>query len=321
MRNVSAILLDSATSKPVLQSIVLPEPKAGEAIVRILATPVHPADLNTIEGKYPGVPNLGREGIGVVESLGPGTTTPAPGVCVLLPSGTPAWRQACICQTNALVEVPADVPIEVAATLRTNPASALRMLRDFVSLQPGEWVIQNAANSAVGQAAIQLARALGWRTINLVRRPEVMDSLRAIGADQVLLDDAEAPSRIREIAGDRVRLALNAVGGESALRQANALGDGGTIVTYGAMARQPLKIPNGLLIFKDVRFVGFWLSRWEKGAALEEINTMMRELVALAQRGALTVQIDQRYPMQEFAAAIEHAKQSQRNGKILLTND
>src|SRR5439155_4931234 len=133
----------------------------------------------------------------------------------------------------------------------------------------------------------------GLRTVNFVRRVELIEEMRAAGADVVLLDDDESAKQIRDATGGAdIRLAFNAVGGESALRLANALAPGGTIVTYGAMGRQPLRIPNGLLIFKDLRWRGFWVTQWYRAATRTEIGAMFEELFTLAQRGVLHTKIE-----------------------------
>jgi trans-2-enoyl-CoA reductase len=193
------------------------------------------------------------------------------------------------------------------------------MLRQFVKLERGEWVIQNASNSAVGRAVIHLAHAMGLRTINLVRRPELISELKAEGADAVLLDDASANEQIKAIASPR--LGLNAVGGESALRLANSLADGGTLVTYGAMGRQPLRLPNGLLIFKDLRFVGFWFTRWSQQASLGERRALVEELLQFAAQGVLRTPIERTYQLSEWEAALAHARKSGRSGKILFSGE
>ncbi|HET6406769.1 MAG TPA: zinc-binding dehydrogenase, partial [Chthoniobacteraceae bacterium] len=132
--------------------------------------------------------------------------------------------------------------------------------------------------------------------------------------------DEHALNRLREIE-PTIRLALNAVGGESALRLANALSESGTLVTYGAMGRQPLRLPNGLLIFKDIRAVGFWLTRWTQHAAQPDQSAMLRELLALAGSGALRTEIEKTYPLEEAPAALAHARQGGRTGKILFAAD
>jgi trans-2-enoyl-CoA reductase len=268
--NVSAIVIhEFGTPAEVVrvENVEVPPLDAKSARVRVLASPINPADLNVLEGKYPIRPELpgvpGVEGVGVVEEIGEGVKALHVGDHVMLPHGVGAWREAAVIADaeEKLMVVPPEVPVEQAAMLRINPATALRMLRDFVTLSEGDFVIQNAANSAVGRLVIQIAKANGWRTINLVRRPELIDELRTLGGDVVLLDSDEVKDQIATATGGApVKLALNCVGGESALRLANALAFGGTLVTFGAMSRQPLRIPNGLLIFKDLRWRGFWIT-------------------------------------------------------------
>jgi len=307
-----------------IEETVIDPPKTGEALVRIIAAPIHPVDLNVIEGKYPIRPVLpasaGSEGAGVVEELGDGVEHVARGDVVLLPPPFGTWREAGVANAEELVIVPHGIDPLQAAMLRINPATAFCLLRDFVDLQPGDFVLQNAGNSAVGRAVIQLAHAFGLRTISLVRRASLIDELEANGADFVFLDDEQAAPRIElAVVGAPIRLGLNAVGGESALRLANALAPGGTIVTYGAMGRQPLRIPNGLLIFKDLRFRGFWITPRRQRATHEEDAAMFGELFALARRGVLRQPIERVYPIEAMHEAIEHAERSGRAGKILLT--
>jgi trans-2-enoyl-CoA reductase len=306
-----------------VEEIELPPVRSHEARVRLLAAPINPADLNVIEGKYPVRPSLpgvpGVEGAGVVEEIGASVTNVRAGDMVLLPHGLGTWREAGVMDAENLCVVPPGIAPAQAAMLKINPATALRMLRDFVELKAGEWVVQNAANSAVGHAVIQLARAAGVKTVNVVRRPELVEELRAAGGDVVLVDGDDLPARISAATGGApIRLALNAVGGESAVRLANSLAFGGTIVTFGAMSRQPLRIPNGLLIFKDSRWRGFWISQWYRDAFGEACRAMFTELFALAQSGALHAAVERMYPIEDCAAAFAHAARSGRSGKILF---
>ena len=297
-------------------------PGPGQVLVTGITAPINPADLNTIEGKYPIRPPLpavpGVEGAGVIANAGPGVAL-QPGTAVLLPSGYGTWREAGILDADQLIAVPEGVPFLEAAMLKINPATAWRMLHDFVVPEPGAWVIQNAANSAVGRHVIAIARELGLRTVNLVRRPELIEELTAAGGDVVLVDDETAVEQIKaRTERSPIRLALNAVGGDSATRVANVLANGGTVVTYGAMSRQPVKIPNGLLIFKDLRFRGFWVSRWHKAATPDERQAMFTQLFELAKRGVIETPVERIYPVAEALEAVIHANQSQRSGKILL---
>lgn len=290
--------------------VELAAPAPGEVRVRVLFAPINPADINVLEGKYPVRPELpgipGGEGVGVVEESGEGFDA---GTRVLLPHRFGTWRLAGNVCAAELVRVPDDVPLAQAAMLRINPATALCMLREFVRLEPNEWVLQNAANSAVGRCVIQMCRHYGWRSANVVRRSELVDELLAEGADAVFVDEpGELPAR----------LALNAVGGDSAVRLASRLADGGTIVTYGAMARQPLKIPNGLLIFNDIVWRGFWVTRWYARASAEERTALFDELFDLLRKGIISTPVEATYSLTEIAQALTHAQQAKRAGKVLL---
>jgi trans-2-enoyl-CoA reductase len=300
-------------------------PGPGEALVEMLFAPIHPADLNTIEGTYARKPPLehgavpGGEGVGRVAGIGAAVEGLELGQPVLLPSGIGTWCEACVVPVDRLVPAPPEVPLEQAAMLRVNPATAFRMLADFEALQPGDWVLQNAANSAVGRAVIQIARHQGLRTLNVVRRLELVDELRAIGGDAVLLEGEDLERQIPAACdGAPLRLALNAVGGESALRLAKALAPGGTLVTYGAMARQPLRIPNALLIFRDLCCRGFWMTRWYEQARAEAVVALFGALFSLARQGILHTPVEKVFPLEQIEAALIQAAGSRRSGKILL---
>ena len=303
----------------------VPEPRAGEMLIRVEAAPINPADLNIIEGKYPKRPELpavpGTEGAGVIHSIGPEVSGFKIGDRVIVPNAAGAWREYVTVPASGVISVPLDIPPLQAAMLRVNPPTAWRMLHDFVNLKPGDWVIQNAANSGVGRAAIVIAKAMGVHTVNVVRRPELIPDLRALGADAVLVESDQLAREIGETAAaGRVRLALNAVGGESALRLANALSREGVMVTYGAMGRQPIRIPNGLLIFKNLVWTGFWVTHWYKHASEEQTREMFASIFPLVASGALHVPVAATYPLDQFKEAIRHSATEARGGKILFAN-
>jgi NADPH:quinone reductase-like Zn-dependent oxidoreductase len=167
-----------------------------------------------------------------------------------------------------------------------------------------------------------MAKSLGVHSVNLVRRAELIPELEEIGADHVLVEGDDVVQKIGEIVPKgRARLAFNAVGGESALRMANSLAREGVLVTYGAMGRQPMRIPNGLLIFKNLVWTGFWISAWYKHASDEAIRDMVASITPMLASGALTVPVAATYPLERFAEAIAHASGDKRGGKILFKNE
>ena len=170
------------------------------------------------------------------------------------------------------------------------------MLKDFVSLKEGDWFIQNGANSGVGRAAIQLGRMWGLKSINIVRKREgeegekMRRELEELGADVVLNDtelmDRDFSDKVKQLTNggrEMVHLALNCVGGDAAMAMAKPLAPGAHMVTYGAMSKSPMRVGASMLIFKDLVFDGFWVSRWsdqhpeEKRNTVEEILGMIRE--------------------------------------------
>ena len=300
-----------------------PTPAADEAVVKMRAAPINPADLNQIEGKYPVRAELpatpGFEGAGMVVELGERVNGLTSGALVILPHNVGTWRDAVAVKAEELVVVPDGIEPAQAAMLKINPLTAWRLLHDYVDLQKGDWLIQNAANSAAGRDVIQIAHELGYKTVNVVRRAELVDELHAEGGDVVLVDGENLREEVKSATGGAsIRLGLNSVGGDSALRLANCLAPGGTLVSFGAMSLQPLKIPTGLLIFKDLRFRGIWINKWYDNATPSERMETFRSLFDMAARGLLKTKIEKAYPLSEVKAAVAHASQGKRSGKIIF---
>jgi trans-2-enoyl-CoA reductase len=327
MNETISVAIYETHGKPadVLQIREMPRPHAGEGevVVEIRAAPINPADLNAIEGKYPLRPALpatpGFEGSGFVAEIGAGVQNLGVGAHVILPHDVGTWREAVAVKADKLVVVPKGIDPVQSAMLKINPITAWRMLHDFVALKRGDWFIQNAANSAAGRAAIQIAHDLGHKSVNVVRREELIEELLVEGGDVVLVDSENLRDEVKSATGGApIRLALNAVGGENALRVANTLAPEATMVTYGAMSFQPLRIPNGLLIFKNLHFCGFWVNKWYDKATPEQRIETFTPLFDMAQRGLLKTKVEKSYSLGEAKAALAHAAQNKRSGKIIF---
>jgi mitochondrial enoyl-[acyl-carrier protein] reductase / trans-2-enoyl-CoA reductase len=300
-----------------------PTPAADEVVVKMRAAPINPADLNQIEGKYPVRPELpatpGFEGAGIVVELGAEVQGLTTGALVILPHNVGTWRDAVAVKADELIAVPDRIEPVQAAMLKINPLTAWRLLHDYVDLQKGDWLIQNAANSAAGLDVIQIAHELGYKTVNVIRRAELIDELRAECGDVVLVDGDNLREQVKNATGGApIRLGLNSVGGDSALRVANCLAFGGTLVSFGAMSLQPLKIPTGLLIFKDLRFRGIWINKWYDNATPAERIETFRPIFDMARRGLLKTKVEEAYPLSEIKAAVARAAEGKRSGKIIF---
>lgn len=209
------------------------------------------------------------------------------------------------------MKVPLELGIVEAATITVNPPTAYRMLRDFVQLKPGDTVIQNGSNSAVGQAVIQLCRIWGINCISIVRdRPEIADLtnfLKQLGATEVLTEEQCRTTQLfKSGALPKPKLAFNCVGGKSATEILRHLTDKGVMVTYGAMSREAVTAPNAALIFKDISFRGFWMSRWSReNATSPERKKMLTEIIDLYLNGQFKGPVHKLVPFNNYKEALE----------------
>ncbi|HTB64405.1 MAG TPA: zinc-dependent alcohol dehydrogenase family protein [Opitutales bacterium] len=307
-------------------AVELPAPGPGEALVAMRCAAIHYSDLGLINGTYGKKRNLpavaGREGVGEVVALGPGVAAPKIGARVRMPEAAGVWREAVVAKAEALEVMPAGVPVEQAAMAFINPPTAWRMLRDFVKLERGDWLIQNAGTSAVGVLVAQLARHFGFHCISVVREVAKAEAmLRAAGAEVVVAEESGYEKDIAKLTGGApVKLALNAVGGESVGRLCRAVAAGGVVVTYGGVTAEPMKFPTRFLIFNDLRLRGFWLDQWVRQNP-EEARKMMDEIFSLLRKGVLAQPVAARYPLAEWRAALEHAFRNGKGGKVMLAGE
>ncbi|KAJ6663722.1 hypothetical protein lerEdw1_009801 [Lerista edwardsae] len=299
--------------------------------VKMIAAPINPADINMIQGTYAILANLpavgGNEGVGRVMEVGSRVTSLKPGDLVIpADAGLGTWRTEAVFSEETLLKVPPDIPVTCAATLGVNPCTAYRMLSDFETLKPGDSVIQNSANSGVGQAVIQIAAAKGIKTINIVRdRPDLqalVERLKSLGADHVLTEEMLRKPGVKDLLKDVPKpvLALNGVGGKSATELLRHLQHKGTMVTYGGMSKQPVTVPVSAFIFKDVKLRGFWMTQWKRDHAQnqEELRGMIADLLSLIRRGQLATPACQEVPLVRFQEALTSSMKPYVSAKQIL---
>ncbi len=292
-------------------------------VLEMEACPINPVDLLTIAGEYavrpplPAVP--GSEGVGRVLHAGPGVRDLSPGDRVV-PLGRETWVQRRVVKAQEVIKVPGDVDILQLAMLKVNPATAQLMLERYTELTSGDWIIQDAANSAVGQYVVRLARARGVRTVNIVRREGLDESLRRIGADVVLVDGDDLPERVRQQTGEAgIRLAIDAVAGDICMRLGDCLAEGGVVVNYGLLSGKPCMLRPDQTVFRGITLTGFWLVKALGNMQAAAIRELYDGLVRRVADGTLHVAIEATYPIEAIADALEHAERPGRGGKILIT--
>ena len=304
----------------VLQCVELPEPKQpgpNEALIQVEVSPLNPNDLLLARGIYPVHPKLpsviGNEGVGRVIAVGPDVTQVDVGDRVLVPQRVFAWAERVLAPAQNLIKLSQNSDVQQLSMLRINPPTAALLLSEYVRLSTGEWIIQNAANSGVGRAAIAFARERGIRTVNLVRRPELIDELIAAGGDLVLLDTPEAPQTIREkTANAPIRLALDGVSGQATALLGKVLSPEGTLVTYAAMSGAPMSLDPYDVLFKSITVRGFLLKNFDFGSLVRPAIEQAAEMIAL---GRFQVPVAAIYPLSAITDSVAHTL---RGGKVLL---
>jgi NADPH:quinone reductase-like Zn-dependent oxidoreductase len=297
-------------------------PGPGEVVFDVLAFPINPADVSFCKGTYRLKPPLpatpGAECIGRVTAVGVGVAHVKPGDLVINLQRE-NWAQKRRVKGDDVIAVPHGLDLRQAAMLRINPPTALLLLTDIVGLKPGDWVIQNVANSAVGRLLIRLARARGLRTLNVVRRAALFGELKVLGADACAVDGAELAETARGATGGApIRLGLDAVSGRATARLSSCVADGGVVCNYGSMSGEDPVMPRGALTSGGQTLVGFILGRALATRSREQVREIYAGLGEQVLNGTLSAPVEKVYPIEEIKAALAHAQRGERSGKILV---
>jgi len=306
-----------------VEDLPLPEPGPREVRLRILLAPIHNHDLWTIRGTYGYKPELparaGTEAVGIVDAVGDEVEGIAVGQRVAAGGTFGVWAEYVIAKAGAVVPVPDGIPDEVAAQLISMPFSAISLV-DFLEVGEGDVIVQNTANGTVGRLVAQIGASRGIRVIGIVRREEDAAQLAADGIpDVVATADPQWRERARELAGDRpIRAAVDSVGGSAAGDLLHLLGEGGTLVSFGAMASDRMELSSGDLIFKQAVVKGFWGSKVSAAMPSETRRALFGELFQLVGSGRLTLPVDSIHSFDDVRAAVEASGRPGRVGKVLL---
>ena len=301
----------------------LGSPGVGQVLIEVLAAPINPSDVLTLTGEYGILPELpavgGMEGVGKVVQLGEGVGNLVVGQRVLLSGTGGTWTTHLLADAKHLMPVPGGVDAQQQAMMAVNPPTSLLLLSEFVDLERGDWVIQNAANSAVGGYLIQIARKKGIKTVNVVRRESAVQALLDAGGDVVLVDGKDLRKRVAEATGGgRVRLGVDAIGGAATERLASSVVNGGMVVNYGLLSGEPCQLSGASLVFRDITLRGFWLTKWYRDASVEQRGAVFAELGQMIAEGSLYARVQASYSIDQIKTAVATAAAGGRDGKILI---
>jgi NADPH:quinone reductase-like Zn-dependent oxidoreductase len=295
-------------------------PGAGEVVIALEASPINMSDLMMISGAYGHRPSLpcvvGTEGVGRVAAIGSGVTHLKPGDRTLVPYPSAAWAERIKADASRLRPL-AGGDVNQLAMLGINPPTAYLLLTEYARLQPGAWVIQNSANSGVGRALIPIAKSMGLKTVNVVRRDDVVAEIKAIGGDVVLVDGPDLAKRVAaETGGARIALAIDGVSDIATANLLGCLAEKGMLVFYSAITGKPFVGDARALIFREITIRGFWLVHWFKTATPDQITAMYDRLTPLVASGAISSPVAGTYKFSQIAEAVAVA--SNKRGKALF---
>jgi NADPH:quinone reductase-like Zn-dependent oxidoreductase len=295
-------------------------PGPNEVVIDIEAAPIEPSDLYMVAGVYgvlPPLPHfLGIQGVGRVSAVGRNVKYLKEGDRTITPLFAPSWVERLKTDAPWLRALP-NGNVDQLSMLGINPATAYLLVTEFVHLQPGDWILQNAANSSIGRAVIAIAKARGLKTVNFVRRPELVDEVKALGGDVVLADGEDVPKRVAEATGKApIKLALDGVGDAATQDFLNSISPFGTVMVWSAMSGKSFSVFGPPLLFRDQTIRGMWIYNWYKLLTPEKLTAMYAELAPLVVSGALAFQVAGRFTLEQYLGAIEVA--SKYNGKAIL---
>ena len=311
----------------VIELKTVAEPVLGheEVLVSMEAAPLNPSDFLLARGMYgvrPAFPfPLGAEGVGRVTKTGSKVDGSLPGKRVMIvPSyeqGT--WAEQVVVPVRNIVPLSGDADPLQLSMLGINPVTAYLLLSRYVSLMPGDWIGQTAANSAMGQYIIKFAKLAGVKTLNVVRREEAADQVRQFGGDRVVLQGDKLQKEIEDaLGGKKLSLVLDTVGGTPVGDLAKSLKTGGSVVVYGMQSGQFPAVSPKEFIYRGLSLHGFWLINWVRNAPRTEIQEVYQKLGGLVADGSLSATVDHVYPLEQFKEAFQQSLKPNRSGKILF---
>lgn len=303
-----------------------------DLFLKLVCAPINPADINIMQGKYGILPTtlpalIGNEGLFEVVKVHESNKEFQKGDWVLpLSSNWGTWRSHAIENKSLFYKVPNNLDKYSLATLKVNPCTAYLMLTTFKNLKPNDTVIQNGANSAVGQAVIQLGNLMNLNVVNIVRKRENQEQLneylKSLGAKFIFTEEElRKPILTSELWKQlpRPRFALNCVGGKTTTDLVRLLDKDSLMITYGGMSKQPLTLNTADFIFKNFKCFGFWLTAW-KDQNPEEYKRLIDKLCDLIAKNKFKAPKCEEFRLDQFKVAFKRAQTPFTNSKIVFVN-
>jgi NADPH:quinone reductase-like Zn-dependent oxidoreductase len=327
MRSVRfATFADDPAAVLTVEEVARPEPGPQELLIRLTARPINGADFGLVRGSYdaslPRPATPGFEGVGVIEAVGSSVGSLRAGQRVVPLGARGTWQDYITINAAQALPIPQSIADIQASMLAINPATAWVMLTEALPTQPGDWVLQTAAGSAIGAWITAIARKQGYKTIGVVRRRDQIDRVRAQGADEVIcLPEDDLERRVHAItAGRGVPYVLDPVGGQLGARLLALLARGGTLISYAVLSHELISVDTRRMFSEDLTLRGFSLRHWLPRATPARIGEIFGTLIRMLAERQVEVAVEATYDLANVRSAMAHAARTGRAGKIILTS-
>lgn len=300
-------------------------PGENEILVELVLAPINPAEILMLQGMYgyrdtqPELPRLaGIEGVGRV--VGGATSVVPFGALVSLAGSGAVFSDYTLIRADSAIVLPPDLDVDTFAVSFVNVQAVLLMFQEWPEVASGDWLIQNAGNSAYARVLDAVAARRGVSVVNVVRSAESARKIDGKMRGPVLIDGDGLDARVLEATGGmRPKIAVDAIGGASTGRLAESLSSGGRVVTYGLLSGEPVQLDTRLIVFNGVRVEGFWMPRSMGQASAELMQDVGAEALEIIRERSFTVPIGARFGLGEISQALAVAGEGGRDGKVVIT--
>jgi len=304
------------------EEIPMPEPKEGEARVKIEAVGVNFIDIYHRIGRYQGtLPlTLGQEGAGTVDAVGPNVTDVKPGDRVAYASVQGSYAEYAIVPAWRLVPIPSNVDIQQAGAVLLQGLTAHYLTSSTYPLKKGDTALVHAAGGGTGQLLVRLAKLRTARVIGTVSTEEKADRARDAGADEVVnYTQVDFDTEVKRLTNNiGVDVVYDSVGKDTFDKSLNCLRRRGYMVLYGASSGAvPPMDPQVLNAKGSIYLTRPFLAHYtaDRAELMERASDLFKWMAA----GKLKVQVDKTFPLAQCAEAHRYLEGRQSKGKLLLT--
>ena len=304
------------------EAVDVPLPSAGEALIRQTASGLNYLDVYHRSGLYP-VPSMpaviGSEGAGVVEAIGDGVSEVDVGDRVAYCMSLGSYAQRRLVPSRLLVRLPEGITDAQAAAMMLKGCTVQYLLRRAYRLQAGQTILFHAAAGGCGLIACQWAKHLGATVIGTVGTPEKAELAKAHGCDHAVVYTQESfVEQVKTLTnGEGVPVVFDSVGKDTFMDSLDCLQPRGMMVSFGNASGAVEPFSPGVLAVKGSLYLTRpTLATYMRARA--EIEEMTTELFDVVSAGAVRVEVNQTYALEDAAQAHRDLEGRRTTGSTVL---